>query len=370
MGSCFRPTRIDPKSGKRVRYKRYRIVWIDERGDRQSEMAYSDHAASRAMLERKERECARRREGLPVADHAKLAMPAPDLVEAYMAELVSRGSEPHGEYVRQSRLTLLRVFRLAGWATLGDVRRDGLSGHLAGLAASGLAAGTRRLQGQLVRGLCRWAAEQGWLAADPLDGLKLPRSGQAQRRRLRRAFTRPELLALLASSPPRRSLLYRIAALSGFRRKELTLLERRDAVLDGDRPRWQLRAECAKNRRRDAVPVCPDALAAVRPVWETLPLPTSRAVRSPLLPGGVPKIATFDADLRRAGIPKADAEGRRADFHSLRYTFCRLMAEALPVQVVKVLMRHSSIKLTADLYLSLGIEDVGERVWQLPSVLG
>jgi hypothetical protein len=58
--------------------------------------------------------------------------------------------------------------------------------------------------------------------------------------------------------------------------------------------------------------------------------------------------------------------GRHADFHSFRYTFCSLMGRILPIQKVKVLMRHSTITLTADLYLDLGIDDTAEGVWTLP----
>lgn len=369
MGSCFKPTRIDPRTGRRVKYRRYRIVWVDELGRRRTAMAYSDHAASRAMLARKETEAARRREGLPVADQGRLLMPAGEFLDAFARELVSRGSEPGGTYVREATRTLRAVFSGCGWSSLGQVRVDGFRGYLAGLAERGLAPGTRQRHGDVLRNAVRWAVDQGWLAADPLAGLKPVRVGEAGKRRRRRALTRPELLALLAAVPERRANLYRLAALSGLRRKELRLMRKGDLDPVGPKPCWRLRAEAAKNRRLDVVPICPDALAVALPAWELLPLPTSRLLSSPLLWPAVPSHETFTADLARAGIPKVDGEGRRCDFHCLRYTFCRLMAEVLPIQVVKVLMRHSSIKLTADLYLSLGIEDVGERVWRLPSVL-
>jgi integrase len=64
-------------------------------------------------------------------------------------------------------------------------------------------------------------------------------------------------------------------------------------------------------------------------------------------------------------VASVDAYGRHAHFHSLRYTFCRLMGEVLPIQKVKVLMRHATISLTADLYGKLGIDDLGEEVWNL-----
>ena len=72
--------------------------------------------------------------------------------------------------------------------------------------------------------------------------------------------------------------------------------------------------------------------------------------------------------MRKVGIPTVDGNGRHADFHSLLYTFCRLMGEVLPIQIVKVLMHHATIALTADLYGTLGIDDLGEKGWSLPSL--
>src|SRR5438067_11555725 len=80
----------------------------------------------------------------------------------------------------------------------------------------------------------------------------------------------------------------------------------------------------------------------------------------------IPRVATLHEDLTRANVPRNGPDGRVADFHSFRYTFCRLMGERLPIQKVKVLMGHGTLKLTADLYGELGMEDVAEDVWTLP----
>jgi hypothetical protein len=44
------------------------------------------------------------------------------------------------------------------------------------------------------------------------------------------------------------------------------------------------------------------------------------------------------------------------------------MVQILPIQKVKTLMRHSTIKLSADLYSELGTEDMAEEVWTLPNL--
>jgi hypothetical protein len=84
----------------------------------------------------------------------------------------------------------------------------------------------------------------------------------------------------------------------------------------------------------------------------------------------LPRIRTLNRDLARAGIAKRDAEGRQVDFHAFRYFFCTQLARSMPVQKVRVLMRHSTLKQTCDLYLQLGLDDLAEDVWSLPALGG
>jgi hypothetical protein len=123
----------------------------------------------------------------------------------------------------------------------------------------------------------------------------------------------------------------------------------------------------------------PECAAVLRPLWEALPSPGSLVFgagrgdekgrrgrpRNDTGPG-VPKITSLYEDLHRAGIDRVDARGRHADFHSLRYTFCKTVGTALPIQKVKLLMRHLTLGMTADLYADLEMEDVAEEVWDLP----
>jgi integrase len=68
----------------------------------------------------------------------------------------------------------------------------------------------------------------------------------------------------------------------------------------------------------------------------------------------------------RAGIPKIGEDGSRLNFHSLRYTFCTLLAGKLPLKAVQRLMRHASLKQTADLYLQLDLDSLLDHVIELP----
>jgi integrase len=105
----------------------------------------------------------------------------------------------------------------------------------------------------------------------------------------------------------------------------------------------------------------PECAEALRPLWEAASTPDHflfRARHNGEHDGyAVPQDETVRADLARAKIPLQDERGRWADFHSFRYTFCTWMAQHYPIQEVQKLMRHSTIKLTADLYNDLGLKD-------------
>jgi integrase len=150
-----------------------------------------------------------------------------------------------------------------------------------------------------------------------------------------------------------------VAALSGFRRKELARLQKQDC--DPHRLLWHPRAVITKARRQELIPMSPECGEVLRELWDSLPAPDS-----PLLQ--VPAPVTVRKDLRKAKIERQDASGRWVDFHSLRYFFCTQMAKVLPIQKVMLLMRHRSITLTANLYLDLGLTDVAEEGWSIPRI--
>ena len=84
----------------------------------------------------------------------------------------------------------------------------------------------------------------------------------------------------------------------------------------------------------------------------------------------VPRVRTLRRDLVTAGISFTDAEGRRADFHSLRVTYgTNLTLSGAPPRVVMELMRHSDIKLTMKIYTDVGRLPLSESVAKLPSLL-
>lgn len=74
-------------------------------------------------------------------------------------------------------------------------------------------------------------------------------------------------------------------------------------------------------------------------------------------------------DLKKAGIVYVDAQGRVADFHNLRKTFCTRMANSgIPRRVVMALMRHSDPRITDEIYTDENLLGTWSAIEKLPAV--
>ena len=188
-----------------------------------------------------------------------------------------------------------------------------------------------------------------------------PVNGAVDRRRIRRALTHAEFDALVATCPPKRRLVYLVAAYTGLRSGELTRLTRGDVFLDAP-ARIVVRAKSAKGRREESVPL---------PAWLANELsrvalslePSDRVLRVPARAA-----AALANDLRAAGVTLDDGSGRVVDFHALRVTFITWHALAgTPLTVTQQLARHRDPKLTANVYTALGLADLEKATAALPA---
>jgi integrase len=163
---------------------------------------------------------------------------------------------------------------------------------------------------------------------------------------------------------PARSLLYLTAARTGLRARELGRLVPESFDIDASPPRVTAEARSAKNRKRAELPLADDLvgklrghLAGVRrgkPVW-----PGTWASN-----GDAREL--IGPDLKEAGIPYRDDQGRVFDFHSLRGQFATdLLRSGTPLAHAQKLLRHSTPALTAKHYARLDIADLAECVNRL-----
>jgi integrase len=124
--------------------------------------------------------------------------------------------------------------------------------------------------------------------------------------------------------------------------KQLTVA---DVRLDAVPPHIRIPAAVAKSRREQTVPLRSDLVVMLR---ERL---AGREPSDPVFPIPCGLIARFNADCRRAGIPKRDGEGLTVDVHSLRKTFATILSRSgVSPRTTMELMRHSRIDLTMSVY--------------------
>ena len=163
----------------------------------------------------------------------------------------------------------------------------------------------------------------------------------------RRALTVPEARALLACAPLKRRVAYALALFTGLRRGEIEALEWRDVSLDSATHSLSVRASTTKNAKAARLPLHDDLVAILRE-WRAPDADESDLV----LPDGIPQNRLgLWVDLKQAGIERADACGRKVDFHALRHTTCTfLQAAGGSPRVAMEIMRHSEMRLTAKKY--------------------
>lgn len=163
-----------------------------------------------------------------------------------------------------------------------------------------------------------------------------------------------------------RALLYRVAAETGLRAKELRSLK----VSSFDFEACTVRVRCSytKNRNKAEVSLRPDTTAELQSFF-TGRLPDVKAF------GGTHKRLTtttaqmLKADLADAGIVYVDDAGLYADFHSLRHTTGSLLAASgVHPKVAQSIMRHGDINLTMSLYTHTLRGQESEAVKSLPDL--
>jgi len=186
--------------------------------------------------------------------------------------------------------------------------------------------------------------KQGRVAENPLRNVShADVRGKQQRRR---AFTDEELDRLLAVAPPQVRLLYLAAAFTGLRVGELQQVVWSDIQLNHARPHIVVRASTTKNRKEAVLPLHPQLLKELQALKTPAMKPESRVFYQHSHPNTRIRI-----DMRKAGITRVDAMGRKLDFHALRYTFAtKLAASGVSQRLAQELLRHSDPRLTANIY--------------------
>ncbi len=305
---------------------------------------------------------ARAAAGKRLADHA----------EEWRGALTAKGNSK--EYVTETIAKIKRLSNACGWRQLSDISATGFDRWRTDARNGGTSAETTNMYLTALRNFCNWLVKEKRLSENPVAHIaKL--NGAMDRRRERRAFTVEELGKILTAAESGgtvhcmtgadRVLLYRFAVETGFRWSECQSLTRASFDFEAEPATVTIRAEDAKNRKEDTLPLRAPLASALK---ERMALfaPTAKAFPGMWRDKGA---VMLRVDLEAAGVPYVDEYGRIGDFHAFRHTYGTLGAKAgIPLATMQRLMRHSDPKLTANLYTHVLVQDKAEELSKLPQI--
>jgi len=357
-------------------------------------------------------------EASQAAGHA--SRPLPEHFADYLAYLKAktvRGRKVSAEHLYNVDNQLARLADECGFRRIGDITRQRVIRWMNKRSdCEGMAPRTINTHRAALVAFCNWAVKDKRLANNPLNGL--PKADESEVRRQRRALSPQEIAALLDAAASRplqaartirrgknkgkrlakvrakerarlerlgreRALIYKTMIYTGLRKGELASLTVASLHLDAQSPYAELSATKAKSGRGARIPIRADLAEDLRNhLAEKLSehrrrtLAEKRTEYPNALPGSMPVfnvprdfIRVFDRDLKGAGIPKTDQQGRTVDIHCLRHTFATMLSQAgVAPRLAQELLRHSDIRLTMNTYTHLQLVDTSGAVEALPNI--
>jgi integrase len=357
------------------------IRWFDHTGKRREHCTRTtDKATAQRILADKLADVALRRNGL-IDDRQECLVsesgkPITEHLDAFQAMMVAR--QRTEKHVRTTITFCKEICAAAGFQAPNEITADGLNKITGAMKAEGKAA--RTIQGRIVamKAFTRWLTDFGKLAHDPLRSTKSP-SVKKDRRRRRRMLTPakwPYVRAATLTSGPRdgmnpleRAALYATAIQTGLRSAELRSLTKSDLFLAGEKPYVRCKAEDTKNGQEARQYIQADLAEELRRIVSTktpsatvFTLPDEWSMAA-MLRGDLAEArrvwldeVKHDPDARAKReesdfLAVSNHDGETLDFHSLRHTCGSWLAlQGVHPNVVKTVMRHSTITLTMDTY--------------------
>jgi integrase len=351
------------------------IAFSDENGVRRTVKGCSVKQATQLMAAKLESEAELRRRGVidRKADLYRLheATPLADHLEAWRIYLLGKGNGDR--HAIEGHARVVNLIALAKATRLSDLTLTRVQAALATLKDKGRSLRTIHHYASLAKNFAKWAWHDGRSRDDLLAHLQLPDNPESDRRRKRRALSEGELLRLVAAAETGptysglpgvdRSMLYRIAAGTGFRSDELQSLTPESFDLEGEFPTITVEAKDSKRRRRDVQPI-QSSLASILKPW----LAGRREGQQVFPVDRWAILEALKADLKAADIQYKTDEGF-ADVHSLRHAYITALAKSnAPVKIVQSLARHSTPVLTLGVYTHLALYDQTPALDSLPDL--
>jgi integrase len=351
----------------------------------------TDKGLAKQVLAQLERDAQRVKARVATTDELKVAERADEPITEHLDAYIGtfRGSDEHRLSTKRN---LEMLFKMLGWTSFADMSKERFERWLADESRpkskdqKGRSARSMNAYHTSLVSFCNWCVDKSRLKANPF--LKIPKANEeADQRRPKRALTHDEFnrLAEAARNAPKRPALrrlrvdgkesarpkerlsgperaevYAVLVGTGLRLGELRQMRIADVYLDARVPGFQVRADLDKAGKPKYLPLRPELVTLFRRVM---------GKRHPSeLVFNIPDdlVTRFNGDLKRAGIPKVDDRGLRADIHCLRKTFITwlVMAGVAP-RVTQELARHADINMTMKFYTDASLLDLAGAVGSL-----
>ena len=279
----------------------------------------------------------------------KNAVTDPELGKAWLETLEhQRRLSPHtlANYARAIEL----LFKLKDKANLHDLESQHIRRFVARLHASGLSGRTLALTLSAWRGLYRWLARHKSFPANPVQGVRAPRSP----RHLPKALSVEQVQQLLETAPPRgpeaaaemkRDLaMFELLYSSGLRLAELVALDAGDGRLDLKQAEVTVTGKGSKTR---TVPVGSRAREALRDWLKSRALIARPGERALFVGARGRRIAPGTVQTRLRAWAKRQGLGASVHPHMLRHSFAsHVLQSSQDLRAVQEMLGHASISTT------------------------
>jgi integrase len=320
-------------------------------------------------------------------------------IEGHVAEYLAhhRMEGRAAKYMSELKRILGVILTTSKIETLADLTGDKINAYLAEMDA---AAATKKKHLTTINAFARWCERKDRIERNPLARVTSPGGEEV---RPRRALTEDEVRRLLEAARRRplsdvevnrggrgnkggtvahaanvrdevkkrlllrgreRNLLYKLVIFTGLRKNEIANLRVRHLELDGPLPTYELPGKYTKSRRAtNAKPAKGVLLPEFAAELRAFIADSGRKPKDVLfvIPDKLNQV--FKNDLKAAGIPERDEEGRYATFHSLRHSANTLLGIAkVPTRLRMLFMRHTDIRLTMQRYDDEAFQDLSQVV--------
>lgn len=361
MSQPFRPTVT--RNGEKTKAKTWSIRYPNAEGKRVQENGFKTRDEAAIRLRDAKREVNEERAGIRTPRIKQNEKPLAEHLDDFQKSLEDR--EISSAQVKLVIGRLKRAFDSLGFLLLSDLNANDFQTFLASLRKQGRSQQTCKHIVRHIKQFAKFLLEDERIETDPFRKLRPQKVSELRHRR--RALTPDECTKLLKAarecssayglSGPDQEVLFRVAQNTGFRASELSRLVVANLHLDGEHPHISLSASNTKNRDEARIPLRDPELVQFLKSWII-----GKSRNAKLWPGNWAKSKgggkLIQQALKAAEIPY-EVDGRKVDFHALRYTFItNLIKSGETPAYVQRLARHSDINLTFRVYTDLGLEDL------------